>query len=342
MILGTLCGLKRIEDIHQWALDDRVGQFLADNFGIHSIPSLRWLRELLSIIDPLSLNEHFIKWISTKLPQNLDDLTIVFDGKTVRSTANMQEHDRPIHILSAFLAEGGLTIGQKTVDKKSNEIPAMRELLQLIKVHGCMVVADALHTQTETAGLIVKSGADYLLNAKGNQETLMNDIESAFQNDDLIDEMEFSSTFEVNGGREEQRHGIVINNVDFMGVHLVRWPNLSSIGAINRRFTGIDGKTSDEWHFYICSRTLAAEELLKFARNEWRIESMHWMLDVHFAEDSCRIRDINAIQNMNMISKIVLNYLRAYKSENGSKKPLSRLMFGCLLDCDKILEIVTW
>ena len=64
---------------------------------------------------------------------------------------NNVETTREHNGLNAYLCELGLTISQKTVDKKSNEIPAMRELLELIDIHGCMVVADALHCQTETA-----------------------------------------------------------------------------------------------------------------------------------------------------------------------------------------------
>jgi len=313
--------------------------FMQEHFAISRIPCERWMRELLSITNPKSLNECFTRWANKMLPKNLDDLTIVFDGKTIRSTTKMDEYDQPLHILSAYLAEAGLTISQKTISEKSNEIPAMRELLKLIDVRGAMVTADALHCQTETAKAIYTAGGDYLLCTKGNQDKLEKDIKASVHDPDFHATMESATTQEKNGGRIEIRTAFVSHNVSWMTNHLRKWQGLACIGAINRRFT-IGDKTSDEWHYCISSRKLTPDELLKYARNEWAIESMHWLLDVHFKEDDCLIRNRNAAQNLNMIRKVALNYLRNFKNISGSKKPLSRLMFACLLDLDFILKII--
>lgn len=338
-IMGSICGIQTVRQIHQWATTERVRDFLMEHCGIYKIPTYCWLLELLALIKPESLNQKFTYWVTTLLPEVLKDLTISFDGKTVRSTGKMSEYDKPLHILSAHIAELGLTIGQKTISEKSNEIPAMRELLELINVHGCMVVADALNCQTETAEAIINNGGDYLLNAKGNQETLMNDIADYVQNPELRENMDSASSREKNGGRIEFRCAFVSHDIEWMGEQLNRWLGLACIGAINRKFT-VNGETSNEWHYYISSRKLSPEELLKFARNEWSIESMHWLLDVHFAEDFCCIRDKNVNEVLNMLRKMALNCVRNYKNESGSKLPISRLMFGCLLDCERILEIL--
>jgi predicted transposase YbfD/YdcC len=343
VILGSLCGLTEIEKIHQWAKNERVSAFLKEQFAICTIPTSSWMETMLSIINPEALNKRFTSWATTLLPKALDNLTIAFDGKSICSTGKTRENGKPLHILSAYLCELGLTISQKTVKEKSNEIPAMRELLELIDIRGCMVVADALHCQTETAEVIINCGGDYLLNAKSNQETLQKDIEDYIQDDALRAEMESSYTREQNGGRVEYREAFVSHDIDWMGEqgHLKKWLGLSFIGAINRRST-VGKETSSEWHYYISSRKLTPAELLKYARNEWAIESMHWLLDVRFCEDSCRIQNDNANQNLNMIRKIALNYIRKYKKESGTNLPFSRLMFACLLDCEKILDIVNW
>ena len=341
VILGTLCKWSKISEIHQWATSPQVKKFLSEKFAIGTIPTYSWMLSLLKIINPKSLNEKFNIWATTILPKFLDNLTISFDGKTICSTGKMQEYDKPLHILSAYIAELGLTINQTTVDEKSNEIPAMQELIELMDIRGCMIVADALHCQTKTAETIINSGGDYLLNVKGNQETLEQDIKDFVCDDELRAGMETKSTREKNGGRIEFRKSFISHDVSWMGDHLTNWLGLSSFGAINRRFT-IDGKTTDEWHYYISSRKLSPDELLKYARNEWSIESMHWLLDVHFNEDSCRIHDSNANQNLNIIRKIALNYIRNYKNLTNSKLPLSRLMLACLFDCDMILEIINY
>ena len=341
MILGTLCGLTEIEEIHQWAETERTREFLREHFAINEIPTCRWLGVLLSLVDPQSLNERFTDWTAKLLPEFLNDLTIVFDGKTICSTGKMGEYDKPLHILSAYLAEAGLTLSQKTVDEKSNEIPAMRELLKLINVRGCMVTADALHCQRETAETIINCGGDYLLNVKDNQETLKTDIEEYVKDEILRAEMESKTTCEKNGGRIETRTAFVSLDISWMEEHLPKWLGLSCFGAINRRFT-VKGQTSDEWHYYISSRKLTSEDLLRYARNEWSIESMHWLLDVHFCEDSSRLRDSNSNQSMNIIRKMALNFLRDYKNNTGIKLPFSRMMFACLLDCNELLKFPVW
>ena len=338
VILGSLCGLREISKIHQWAKSQHVMDFLKDNFGILSIPCYYWLLTLLKLIKPESLNQHFTAWATTLLPESLKDMTISFDGKTIRSTGKMRGYDKPLHILSAHLAEVGLTISQKTVDIKKNEIPAMRELLNLVDISGCMVVADALHCQIETAEKIVDNGGDYLLNIKDNQKSLKEDIEDYVQDSELRANMNSATTREKNGGRIERRSAFTTDDIGWLESK-TNWKGMSCFGAINTRFTQ-GGKTTNEWHYYISSRNLVAEDLLKYSRNEWSIESMHWLLDVHFGEDFCRVHDKNVNQNLNIIRKVALNYLRNYKNESGTKLPFSKIMFGCLLDCEMILTIL--
>ena len=67
---------------------------------------------------------------------------------------------------------------------------------------------------------------------------------------------------------------------------------------------------------------------------------MHWLLDVHFEEDSCRVEDKNVQQNLNIIRKIALNSISTYKRNSKSKRPLSKIMFDCLLDPEMLLNIL--
>lgn len=110
------------------------------------------------------------------LKKKKKSLTIAIDGKEIRSTGKMKRYDSPLHIVSAQIGELGLTLAQATVQSKSNEIPAVQELIKTLEIEGCMVVADALNCQIQTAQAIIDAKADYLLSAKGNQKELMNDI----------------------------------------------------------------------------------------------------------------------------------------------------------------------
>jgi predicted transposase YbfD/YdcC len=289
-------------------------------------------------VDPKSLNECFVEWTKTLLPKSLENLTVSFDGKTIRSTGKMDSYDEAIHIVSAHVAELGITIGQKTVDGKSNEIPAVQELIRLLDIRGCMVVADALNCQKKTAKAIIESGGNYLLNVKGNQETLEKDIKDYVQDSNLQKSMDTASTFEKNRDRLERRTAYTTSDISWLP-NKEKWESLACIGAIHRETTTINSSSS-EWHYLISSRQLTAKELLKYARNEWSVETMHWLLDVHFGEDFCNITDADVQQSMNIARKFALNNIKAYKDKSNSKLPLSKLMLTCLIDSDFILTVL--
>ena len=167
------------------------------------------------MIKPDSLNQCFIKWGQSLRGGDGEGYTLSFDGKEIRSTRKMGSYDSPLHIISAHLAELGITVGQKTVDDKSNEIPAMRELLNILSIKGCIVVADALNCQKETAKTIIEGKGDYLLSVKDNQLTLKEDIEGFVQDEHLRKTMDTHSTVEKNSGRIERRTAYTSNNIDW-------------------------------------------------------------------------------------------------------------------------------
>lgn len=149
ILLGSICGLKNISQIHQWASSDRVKGFLKEKFQIEAVPCYHWLLCLMKLVKPESFNRCFTEWVSSMLPENRENLTLSLDGKTICSTGKMERYESPLHIVSAQVAELGITYGQQAVAGKSNEIPAVRELLEQLDVGGCLVVADALNCQKD-------------------------------------------------------------------------------------------------------------------------------------------------------------------------------------------------
>jgi predicted transposase YbfD/YdcC len=264
------------------------------------------------------------------MPEGIKGYTLSIDGKTIRSTGKMAKYTAPLHIVSAHIAELGITFGQQTVCDKSNEIPAVRELIGILNIEGCIVVADALNCQKETAKAIIERKADYLLNVKDNQGDLKDDIESYVQDETLRQEMDTAETFEENRGRTERRIAFTTQDIGWL-YNGNEWINLACIGAINRIVTTSKG-TTNEWHYFISSRNLTAEELLNHVRLEWSVESMHWLLDVHFGEDFCRVLSKDGQQNLNIVRKIVLNHIRRYKESSNIKRPFSNIMLDCLID----------
>jgi predicted transposase YbfD/YdcC len=150
--------------------------------------------------------------------------------------------------------------------------------------------------------------------------------------------MDSHSVCEKNNGRVERRSAYTTQDGTWLNER-GEWERLACIGAIHPQCTTKKG-TSDEWHYYISSRGLTAKALLRHERLEWTVETMHWLLDVRFGEDFCRIEDKNVQQNLNIARKIVLNTLRDYKNKTASKRPFSKRMLDCLLDPQHILSFL--
>jgi len=167
---------------------------------------------------------------------------------------------------------------------------------------------------------------------------LKEEIESHIQDESLQKGMNTKETRERNRGRLEYRKAFLTYDIEGLSGK-DDWMGLACIGAINTQFT-TKNETTNEWHYYISSKKLTAEELLRHARAEWSVESMHWLLDVHFREDFCRVESKNVQQNLNIIRKICLNSIKIYKKETGDKRPISKIMLNNLLESTNLLNIL--
>jgi len=279
-----------------------------------------------------------MRWAQSLITNGTEGHTISFDGKTIRSTEKMDSYESPLHIMSAHLAELGITIGQQTVSEKSNEIPAMRELITILNIKNSIIVADALNCQKETAKVVIEGKGDYLFSVKDNQPALKEGIQEYVHDGQLRKTMGTHTTLDKTSGRVERRTAYTSNDTGWLPGK-DEWEKLACIGAVNTQFSSKKGETN-EWHYYISSRNLTAEELLKHARLEWSVETMHWLLDVHFEEDYCRVEDRNVQQNLNIVRKIALNTIKDFKNKTSTKRPLSGIMLKCLLDSDYILAVL--
>lgn len=353
IVLGSLCGLKSVMRIHAWASNKNVSEFLKKEFGINHIPCYGWLTELLALVKPESLNLCMMNFVQSVCPLLIEELekelerqnvrkkrpvTVSLDGKTVRSTARMSKYESPLHIVSAYASEIGVTLAQKSVGGKTNEIPAVQELIKMLEIKGCMVVADALNCQIETAKVILDSNADYLLCAKDNQSHLKSDIEEYVQEEKLRKSMDRVTKTEKGHGRIETRSAFTSKDVSWLPGGR-EWPGLKCIGAIKTHFE-YKGKVTEEWHYYISSKELTAEDLLHHARMEWGVEAMHWLLDVRYREDYFRAQNENLQKNMNMARKLALNLARIYKNKSSMKTPMSHIMFDCLMNPEHLLAVI--
>ena len=148
--------------------------------GMYTAPSVTTFSSLLNRLD----NDALDVVICIALRELAGDgaEAVAVDGKTVRSTRPTPEHESKLVLFAALAHDRAVVENQMKISEKSNEIPAMPELLEPLDLDGKLVTADALHTQRETARHIVQDkGADYLFTVKDNQPELKKRIEAHFK-----------------------------------------------------------------------------------------------------------------------------------------------------------------
>ena len=272
------------------------------------------------MIDPDQFHDAFFRWTSA-VAGKIEGI-IAIDGKTIRRSKDESKGNRPSHVVSAWACDTSLVLGQLRVDEKTNEIKAIPELLEILCLKGCVVTIDAMGTQKEIAEKIIDKEADYILQVKGNQETLLEDISLYFK-DEVFDrpkkELEKEGRYwkekDFDHGRIEIREYYVENEVEWLRENHPGWKGLSGMGACVTTVTE-NGKTTTALSYSIYSQEeMKAEEYGKGKRAHWGIEnSLHWVLDIGFREDESRIRAGNAAENVNVLRHIGTNLLKQEKS----------------------------
>jgi predicted transposase YbfD/YdcC len=275
-------------------------------------PSHDQLGDLFAALDAEAFQHCFIAWVAslTKLGPDI----VAIDGKTLRRAYQEGGAKAPIHMISAWSARQRLVLGQTKVAEKSNEITAIPDLLDLLTLKGATVTIDAMGCQKEIAKKIKEKEADYVLALKGNQGTLSEDVELFFteQKERKFADTAISrhQTLEKSHGRIETRTYTAIDDIDWLKERH-DWAGLRSIVMVESVREIIGGKTESEMRFYISSLSADAERQGEAIRSHWGVEnSHHWVMDMVFRDDECRIRKHNAPANFATIKHIASNLMR--------------------------------
>jgi predicted transposase YbfD/YdcC len=302
----------------------------------NGIPAHDTFERVFALLDPRAFERCCVEWLRTAA-----DLVgihhIAIDGKTLCGSGNAKL--RPLHLVSAWAVEANLSLGQVAVDCKSNEITAIPQLLELLDLKGALVTADAMGCQKAIAGKIVARGGDYVLFAKGNQEHLLQDIqttvEQALEGELPANTFEQYTKIEHSHGRLEERSYVVIHCLKgIRDRHL--WPGLSTVGMCCRERI-VNGETITDVRYFIGSRRMRAHKYAQALRKHWAIENnLHWQLDVNFGEDASQIENRNGAANFSLMRKMALTLLKRHPS----KDSIARKRKAAALDPDFLAEIL--
>jgi predicted transposase YbfD/YdcC len=280
------------------------------------MPSHDQLGDIFASLDAEAFQRCFVAWVDslTQMPADvIAGEVIAIDGKTARRSGRKKGGKAPIHMVSAFAARQRLVLGQVKVAEKSNEIVAIPKLLDMMAIEGAVVTVDAMGCQRDIAQTIRDKKADYVLALKGNQGTLRADVELfvAEQKTNGFSDATISRDETVDGdhGRIETRTTTVIHDVGWLRERHA-WPGLNGIVVIDAS-REIDGRIEREMRLYITSLNLPAERMAVIVPSHWAVEnSLHWVMDMLFRDDECRIRTEHAPANFTTVKHIALNLTR--------------------------------
>lgn len=320
-ICGVICGADGWSAVELFGKNKKewLKTFLELPKGI---PSHDTFGRVFAQIKPEEFQKRFIEWVKA-----VEKLTagqvIAIDGKQLRRSHNHSAGKAAIYMVSAWATTNQLVLGQRKVDDKSNEITAIPELLKLLEIAGCIVTIDAIGTQTEIAKMVVDGGGDYLLSVKENQGNLFDDIQYLFEVDAAKEfaQVPHSYAKTVNKGhaRLETRECWAIDDEEYLSFLRKRkqWVGLKSIVRIIAK-RAIGEKIETQIRYFISSLPADARAILKAKRSHWKIENqVHWVLDIAFREDECRVRKDHASENLAVLRHMALNLLKHEKTAKG-------------------------
>lgn len=318
-ICAVICGAEGWVDVEMFAVSKQawLGTFLDLE---HGIPSHDTFGRVFARIDPDAFEQCFGNWMATL--KSAGTKLVAIDGKSIRrSFDHAWDASGMAHLVSAFVEQNRMVLGQVAVRDKSNEIEAIPRLLELLDLADSVVTIDAIGCQKHIAGqIVVQKKADYVLAVKQNQPILHEKLKR------LLDEAilenfaglnhDFVQTVDGDHGRIETRRVWMTDQIQHLPPSILNdWTALASVAAVES-VREINGKSSTQRRYFISSVSkVDAPAMAGYVRGHWSVEnSLHWQLDVSFGEDDRRIRKDHGAQNFSRLCRMALNLLKSDKS----------------------------
>lgn len=310
-VLAVLCGMDTWYEIHDWALARQMWleTFLELPGGT---PSHDTFNRIFQMMDPEKFHEAFLRWTQELVP--FLEGVVSLDGKTMRrSRGSASCTCYKCMVIGKRSCSWTVACGRKNKRNQSHTRTAG------IVVSERMHCNHRCHGDTErNCKKIKKKEAEYLLQVKGNQPELLEDISEYFQKEvfsrdkkELEKENRYYRSECFEHGRIEIREYYTEKEVEWLKERHPEWEGMEGTGACISTVTE-KGKTTISVSYSIYSmREITAKDYGESKRKHWGIENgLHWVLDIGFREDESRMRSGNAAENMNVVRQIGLNLLK--------------------------------
>lgn len=314
LILAKLAGEDSLKGMSEWV--QLRGDQLAELLGLarQTMPHQTTYERVLAQLDEVAFARQLGAFFAQ---QNAQNVVINIDGKVLRGTIPVGE-TQGTHLLAAYVPETGAVLMQIEVDCKANEIVAAPELLTYLDLSGCIITADAMFTQRELSIQIVKAGGHFVLPVKGNQPALQRDIMTAFMPPSVakahqpiaLDETLVSDT-SIGHGRIEMRYLTVTSDLN----DYLDFPHVQQVFRLQCVTQNqASGHLSYRVRFGVTSlsrEVCPPETLLTLIRSHWHIENrLHYVRDVTFREDACKIRHHKRQRLLATLNNLVIGLIR--------------------------------
>lgn len=307
MVAASLCGANTATEFALFAETRKAA--LCRLIDYDAVPSHDTFSRLLRLMDPRAFERAFAVFAAgfaralgeargTVSAADSPGEIVALDGKALRRAYEQGQQASPPLTVSAFATRTRLCLAAASPTTAENEIEAALKVIDLIDLTDKIVTADALHCHRRMAQAVVGRDAHYVLALKGNRRHWRKEAEHLFERappQDACEQIEHSH------GRDEWRKAEVVP---------VRTPLMPGHAAFIR-ITSRRDQAKPLTRLFMASSNFSPQQALDITRAHWQIENrLHWMLDVHLAEDMNRARKDNAPANIAILKRIAKNILQ--------------------------------
>ncbi len=306
-LCGAICGADSWADVERFG-NEKIEWFRTFLRLENGIASHDTFGRVFAALDTNEFYACLSNWIAS-LQLDLKGKTVAIDGKTLRRSFDKSAGRTALHMVTAWVSDLRLSIGQLATEEKSNEITAVPQLLEMLAIEGAVVTLDAMHCQKKTAKAIRERKADYVLQVKGNQPKLYEELQELFiaHGEDDYRGVRRHTTVEKGHGRVERREYYVRAAPQELAS---QWQDIRSVGMVYRH-REMNDHSSDEVSFFLSSLPPKVRALARHVRDHWGVENgLHWSLDVTFSEDLSRIRKGNGQEIAGGLRRLALSILK--------------------------------